>query len=149
MGGKEDSAAPDARPGTPRVRWTRWGKGWLYNTLGLFHDHRVRWQRARQTAVLPNRSHSLAVVTWVVGLDYSRESSDETGRYHPLAIWFPLLTNLKLPELAKGHAEGQDQHGIPKRAGLAVKMPVRQPYTYQIEIYSAVIVPIAKTAGKN
>jgi hypothetical protein len=60
-----------------------------------------------------------------------------------------LLTNLKLPELAKGHAEGQDQHGIPKRAGLAVEMPVRQPYTYQIEIYSAVIVPIAKTAGEN
>jgi RNA-directed DNA polymerase len=26
--------------------WKRWSKDWLYNTLGLFHDYRVRWQRA-------------------------------------------------------------------------------------------------------
>jgi RNA-directed DNA polymerase len=26
--------------------WTQWSKDWLYNTLGLFHDYRVRWQRA-------------------------------------------------------------------------------------------------------
>jgi RNA-directed DNA polymerase len=26
--------------------WTRWSKEWLYNTLGLFHDYRVRWQVA-------------------------------------------------------------------------------------------------------
>jgi RNA-directed DNA polymerase len=26
--------------------WKQWSKDWLYNTLGLFHDYRVRWQRA-------------------------------------------------------------------------------------------------------
>ena len=26
--------------------WKQWSKNWLYNTLGLFHDYRVRWQRA-------------------------------------------------------------------------------------------------------
>ena len=26
--------------------WKQWSKEWLYNTLGLFHDYRVRWQRA-------------------------------------------------------------------------------------------------------
>ncbi len=26
--------------------WKQWSKDWLYNTLGLFHDCRVRWQRA-------------------------------------------------------------------------------------------------------
>jgi RNA-directed DNA polymerase len=26
--------------------WKRWSRDWLYNTLGLFHDYRVRWQRA-------------------------------------------------------------------------------------------------------
>src|SRR5580658_4876222 len=25
--------------------WKQWSKDWLYNTLGLFHDYRVRWQR--------------------------------------------------------------------------------------------------------
>jgi RNA-directed DNA polymerase len=24
--------------------WKQWSKDWLYNTLGLFHDYRVRWQ---------------------------------------------------------------------------------------------------------
>jgi RNA-directed DNA polymerase len=26
--------------------WKQWSKDWLYNTLGFFHDYRVRWQRA-------------------------------------------------------------------------------------------------------
>jgi RNA-directed DNA polymerase len=26
--------------------WKQWSKDWLYNRLGLFHDYRVRWQRA-------------------------------------------------------------------------------------------------------
>jgi RNA-directed DNA polymerase len=26
--------------------WKQWRTDWLYNTLGLFHDYRVRWQRA-------------------------------------------------------------------------------------------------------
>jgi RNA-directed DNA polymerase len=26
--------------------WKQWSQDWLYNTLGLFHDYRVRWQRA-------------------------------------------------------------------------------------------------------
>jgi RNA-directed DNA polymerase len=26
--------------------WKQWSKDWLYNALGLFHDYRVRWQRA-------------------------------------------------------------------------------------------------------
>jgi RNA-directed DNA polymerase len=26
--------------------WKQWSKDWLHNTLGLFYDYRVRWQRA-------------------------------------------------------------------------------------------------------
>lgn len=26
--------------------WKQWSKDWLHNTLGLFHDYKVRWQRA-------------------------------------------------------------------------------------------------------
>jgi RNA-directed DNA polymerase len=26
--------------------WKQWSKDWLHNTLGLFSDYRVRWQRA-------------------------------------------------------------------------------------------------------
>ena len=32
--------------GRQGFRWKQWSKDWLHNTLGLFHDYKVRWQRA-------------------------------------------------------------------------------------------------------
>ena len=31
--------------GRQGFRWKQWSKDWLHNTLGLFHDYKVRWQR--------------------------------------------------------------------------------------------------------
>ena len=38
--------------------WKQWSKDWLYQTLGLFRDYRVRWQRAGRTVAHSNWSHN-------------------------------------------------------------------------------------------
>ena len=38
----------------PGLGWTRWRRRWLYDTLGLYGDYRIRYRRAPSTA-LPTR----------------------------------------------------------------------------------------------
>ncbi len=38
--------------------WKRWSQRWLYETLGLFNDYRVRYLVPSRTVAQPARSHN-------------------------------------------------------------------------------------------